>query len=151
VQMGTPEQLYHSPKTREVATFIGDADFIPCEVDGGRARCELGALPCACGTEGLGEVMLRPERVSLAFDPRSPHEVSMREFFGHDQMVTVRLSSGRSVRCRVGPGESYYPGDRVRIDVHGEVAVYSNGARPGHRTSSPRLNEGILVLGAASG
>ena len=37
LQIGTPEELYHAPASREVAAFIGRGDD--------RARCRSGAAP----------------------------------------------------------------------------------------------------------
>jgi iron(III) transport system ATP-binding protein len=40
-----------------------------------------------------------------------------REFYGHDQMLFVRLPGGRLVRARLGPVTDLTPGDRCRVSV----------------------------------
>src|SRR5262245_28912403 len=42
-QVGTPNQLYHNPKTRFVAGFIGSPamNFIPCRVEGGNGELSV--------------------------------------------------------------------------------------------------------------
>ncbi len=42
-QAGTPEAVFHTPVSRFVATFMGEADFIPATVGDGQVTSELGA------------------------------------------------------------------------------------------------------------
>jgi spermidine/putrescine transport system ATP-binding protein len=80
-QVGTPEEIYHSPASVFVAGFIGEANLIPVtvrKVMGGKAEVELvggvrteistGAREVARDERAL--VMVRPERVKLAQTPR---------------------------------------------------------------------------------
>lgn len=124
VQVAEPENLYRNPATREIATFVGDADFLPGEGSDGKVFCELGFVKCQGAVSGKLDVMLRPENVDLIVDPESLHEVVHREFFGHDQLFTVRLSSGNIVRSRMGPRSDICVGDRVRIAVSQDVLVF---------------------------
>lgn len=74
-QVGTPEEIYHRPATRFVATFIGSSNLLPGTVKerlaGGRLRIEtpLGVLACQSGDHlRAGQqvaVFLRPEDVRL--------------------------------------------------------------------------------------
>ena len=41
-QVGTPEDIFHHPKTRFVANFLGIADFIVARVDGNDLVTEIG-------------------------------------------------------------------------------------------------------------
>ena len=128
VQVAEPQELYRCPVSHEVATFVGDADFLPGAIADGRVSCELGILRSQSPLAGKVAVMLRPEHVDLILDRESPCRVLRREFFGHDQMVSVRLPSGGSVRARLGPEASFSPGDPVRIAVRHEVAVFAPAA-----------------------
>src|SRR4051812_15402928 len=76
-QVGTPRELYERPHTRFVASFIGDANFLP-----GTVLSRDGIDGCLVQVDGVGEfavrapgagsigteveVSLRPERVSLS-------------------------------------------------------------------------------------
>ncbi|MBI2954116.1 MAG: ABC transporter ATP-binding protein [Chloroflexi bacterium] len=125
VQLAEPEELYHRPATKQVATFVGDADFIPAEIAGGEVTCELGLLRSQSRLAGKVDLMLRPENIALAHDRDGLGEVVSREFFGHDQLITVRLATGSTVRSRMGPSIRVSPGDRVQIQACDDVVVFN--------------------------
>jgi iron(III) transport system ATP-binding protein len=52
-----------------------------------------------------------------------------REFYGHDQLVTVRLDSGTEVRSRSIAYPAWHPGDQVRLAVDGPVNVLPRASR----------------------
>jgi iron(III) transport system ATP-binding protein len=116
-QHGSPETLYHTPSDREVAAFVGDADFLSGRSQSGVVDSDLGPLWLADPLDGPVEVMVRPEDVHLAKDPAGDATVVGREFYGHDQMLFVRLPGGRLVRARLGPISDLAPGDRCRVSV----------------------------------
>jgi iron(III) transport system ATP-binding protein len=129
VQAASPEELYHRPVSRQVAAFVGDAQFLPGEGRGRRVATELGELPAIGTVEGPVEVMLRPEALRLT--PASDAEghapnatVQHRLFFGHDQLMTLRLDTGRSLRARLGSYGGIRPGDRVHVGVRGAVLTF---------------------------
>ena len=79
-QVGTPEEIYHSPATVFVAGFIGTANLLPAaveQVNGSRATVQLAGnrrieVPIGHGefaSGGHGVVMLRPERIKLTATP----------------------------------------------------------------------------------
>ncbi len=130
VQVAKPEKLYRHPATREVASFVGEVDFLPGKIAEGRVQCELGVLSSESTLTDAVDVALRPEDVILLPDGDSHCKVILREFFGHDQLVTVRLRSGNLVRSRMGPHASFSPGDHVGVRVAHKVTVFPrNGAR----------------------
>ncbi|HMQ35809.1 MAG TPA: ABC transporter ATP-binding protein, partial [Chloroflexaceae bacterium] len=46
-QVARPRELYERPATREVAAFVGAANFLPGEADGATASCAFGTLALA--------------------------------------------------------------------------------------------------------
>ena len=136
VQQATPEELYHRPVSPEVAEFVGDAQFLPGEAAGRRVSTPLGNLPVTGNVEGPVSVMLRPEMLRLV--PEQEGEgtngsVLTREFYGHDQVMHVRLEDGTVVRARLGSYGGIRPGDNVRVAVRGSVLTFrrtENGAAP---------------------
>ena len=66
-QAGTPDELYHRPRTRFVAGFVGRMNMLPATVlPGGRVRVSDSELLCAAGEVGVGTqatVGIRPEQV----------------------------------------------------------------------------------------
>ncbi|MBI2907224.1 MAG: ABC transporter ATP-binding protein [Chloroflexi bacterium] len=142
MQVAEPEELYHRPSSKEVAAFVGEADFLPGEVSDGQVSCELGRFQSRTAASGEVDVMFRPENTQPILHPDGPCEVVLREFFGHDQLVTVRLPSGDRIRARVGPEADFAPGDRVRVRVRGDVTVFPAPSR----ASSSGLDSELAVL-----
>jgi len=65
VQQGTPEEVYASPKTRFVSTFIGEANVFSGQRRGGMIHLDAGvALPSA-GPDNKVTVVVRPEMMRL--------------------------------------------------------------------------------------
>jgi iron(III) transport system ATP-binding protein len=124
-QVASPQQLYRQPIDREVATFVGNANFLPGEAHGLTAECELGVLECQNQQVGSVDVMVRPENIQLSpagADARC--RVRRIVFFGHDQLVTVALASGAQIDARLGPLYIYAPGQPVNVRVVGPVVTY---------------------------
>lgn len=121
VQAATPDEVYLRPATRWVASFVGDADFVPGEAQRGSVSTILGTFPS--DHEGSVDVMVRPESVALAADAAGRATITDREFFGHDQLYTVQLDTGEVLRSRTGPGPLLAVNERVCLDV-AEVSTF---------------------------
>ena len=127
VQTANPEELYHRPVDRRVASFVGDAQFLPGDAEGRRVATELGPLPLAGAAEGPVDVLLRPEALRLAHvtdGEASNAVVTRREFFGHHQLLSVRLDTGAELRARLGSYGGIRRGDRVLASVRGAVLAF---------------------------
>ena len=128
VQDAGPEALYHRPVNRAVAAFVGDAQFIPGDGIGRRVRCDLGDLPVIGSVDGPVDVMLRPESLRLTLPTDGSNlpnaTVLTRAFYGHDQLMTVRLDSGRVLRARLGTYGGIRPQDRVHVSVRGAALTF---------------------------
>ena len=126
-QEGTPEEVYGRPRTRWVADFLGDAEIVPGTAADGAVEGELGRFPIPKELEGTVDVLVRPESVALGAGPAPgrdrSHEgvVVAREYYGHDQLVVVKLASGRRLRSRSMGFPIWHPGDRVRVWIEGPV------------------------------
>ena len=125
-QMGSPEEIYMRPASRWMAEFVGDIEVLPGEARDGRARCELGSFPAEGAASGPVDVLVRPESLAVGLHgPQSAAgaEVVSRRFFGHDQLVELRLPSGRVVRSRRLGFPPWHPGDRVQVWIDGPADV----------------------------
>ena len=127
VQDASPEELYHRPASKTIGSFIGDAQFVTGTAAGRRVACELGELPTIGAVNGPVDVMIRPE--SLRLTP--PGEAALanatvlnRLFFGHDQVMKLKLDSGLVLRARLGTYGGIRPGDRVHAGVRGAVLTF---------------------------
>ncbi|MGH2531917.1 MAG: ABC transporter ATP-binding protein [Thermomicrobiales bacterium] len=127
VQQTSPEELYHRPVSREIGVFVGDAQFLAGEGRGRRVSCELGELPTHGTANGSVDVMLRPEGLRLALPTdgvAANATVLARSFYGHDQLMRIRLDSGSTLNARLGIYGGIRPGDRVHVSVRGAVLTY---------------------------
>jgi iron(III) transport system ATP-binding protein len=124
LQTGAPFEIYTHPASRKVGEFVGHANFLPADVHDSVARCELGAVDVRTQRTGPVDIMLRAEALVLSGDG-APAEVVTSEYYGHDQMVSVRLSSGRLVRVRLLTSESFFPGQRVGVAARGAALAFA--------------------------
>ncbi len=129
-QVADPVTLYRHPATAFVAQFVGDADVVDAVARAdGRLDSDFGLLVPMGGPLGASagervQVAVRPEEVVLEADARSAHRVEQVQYFGHDQLLHVRMADGRLVRSRLGPAEALEVGDRVVVRVETPVAAF---------------------------
>lgn len=148
VQEGSPDQVYRAPADLWTARFVGDSVELALPTTpalGGMVATALGevpvedvlidpdaALPLDNDARGPALAVLRPEQIVV--DPAgSPGIVESVEFYGHDAMVAVRLSSdagqpGPLVNWRHGGNNPPRVGDRVRLRASGAARIYTTGS-----------------------
>jgi iron(III) transport system ATP-binding protein len=132
-QVGTPEEVYSRPVNRWVARFLGEIEVLPGEAGNGTVTCELGPLPNRDELTGEVDVLVRPE--SLAIGTAGPPDrrsqsatVVSRHFYGHDQLLELRLPSGRIVNARRLGFPAWHPGDAVQVWIDGPADVLARDA-----------------------
>jgi len=133
-QVAPPHELYGRPASRAVAAFVGEANFLPGTARDRLVECELGRLSMVTTHSGAVDVMIRPENIAvepLAFTNGAsthgtpPAYVRNILFFGHDQLITVELASGRQLDTRiVGPSQHVRIGQPVQLRASGPVMTY---------------------------
>jgi iron(III) transport system ATP-binding protein len=128
MQVETPAQLYNAPETKEVASFIGDAQFVRGVADGERAHTPLGPVWLYTPAEGDVDVLVRPEMIEL-LDSASPDGFALGRiadltFYGHDQVATISLDSGESIQARWISREWHRIGDRVSVRLHSPAKAF---------------------------
>ena len=110
-QIGAPEDIYERPQTRFAAEFIGQSNFLPCEVaevEGGVPvlTCAGQRFPGRAGYPELRagdkvEVCLRIERVRLSRRPIGPSALpallKSRHYAGGSIRETAVLPNGQEV------------------------------------------------------
>ncbi len=121
VQAAPPDVLYMKPADAWVASFLGDADLVEGHASANRVVTPFGTF--ATDLSGPVQVMVRPEAVQLLPDPDGDAVVRSREFFGHDQLVTVMMPGGTLIRSRLGPVPSLQAGERVWVKIE-DAAVF---------------------------
>ena len=122
-QIGTPGDLYDRPRTRYVADFVGDMNFLQVRARGASALLEgWGSLPLALPVpDGEGcTLAVRPERAALHdLAPGLPVRVSRVVYSGSDTVYHLDLPGQEPfrVRCqnRSGADSSWNPGDTPNL------------------------------------
>jgi len=129
-QIGSPEEVYMSPVSRWVASFLGAVDVLPGTANGeGRVETELGVVPDGAHLRGDVDVLIRPEALGLGSRAEAgtdalPVRVVEREYYGHDQVLVVELEgSGHRLRWRGLGVNPWNPGDRAWLWLEGSVSV----------------------------
>jgi iron(III) transport system ATP-binding protein len=123
LQVGAPAEVYARPASRAVGEFLGDANFLPGRVRDGSVECELGRFPVDAGFVGAADVMVRAEGLTRVAEGVEA-VVRAVEYFGHDQVLTVRLVTGSTVRVRLLAAAPASEGERIRLAVVGDVVVF---------------------------
>jgi iron(III) transport system ATP-binding protein len=126
VQTGEPAELYRNPVNRAVAAFIGDANFLAGTAEGRKVHCELGELIAEQDHRGPVEVMFRPEDLLIIpFGEHRTATVTDLQFFGHDQLIHLRLPSGATLRSRLlGAPGAYQRGQQVSVRVNNPAVIF---------------------------
>jgi ABC-type Fe3+/spermidine/putrescine transport system ATPase subunit len=132
LQTGTPEELYNSPLSRDVASFIGRAVIVPAQVNGHAAVLKIGEerilfqgtrSPGAQSSGALPSVVLRPHSLRIAENGVKgiSGRIAERRFTGSLVMYRVSLGDGTVVEVE-SKNHSHREGEPVVL-VPGEKAV----------------------------
>ena len=97
-QIGSGRDLYHHPASTFVADFIGDANRYVTQT---------------------GEVILRPEELSLRPNPNGAFMITRVTFLGPVLRVMVSHRDGQELRADVPDDVTLQPGIRVEVTVGG--------------------------------
>ena len=101
-QIGSGRDLYHHPANTFVADFIGDANRYVTQT---------------------GEVILRPEELSLRSNPNGAFIITRVTFLGPVLRVMVRHRDGQELRADVPDDVTLQPGMRVEVTVGGSALM----------------------------
>ena len=119
-QMAPPQQVYHRPASRFVASFVGAADFLPGQVGREGIVTEVGTF---ANVDQLPEgqavdVMIRPDDISFVPEASGAGTITRRYFRGSETVYCIRLPSGHRVHSSQ-PSASVLPtGMRVALSTH---------------------------------
>lgn len=117
-QVATPHAIYNRPINRQVAQFIGEANFLPAQAQGMVADSPLGTVKLFNEKSGDVQLMIRPEALRVNFDENStPAKVLWREFYGHTQRLGIVLEDGTQLVARIDIDIYYKRGQNVRVSL----------------------------------
>jgi iron(III) transport system ATP-binding protein len=138
-QCAAPQELYARPADPGLATFVGEANLVPGELDGERVTTRLGVLALAPDAGGTGArrtpavVLVRPEQLELSGDLGGTGlsgRVVAYQYFGHDAVVRVQPEDSEvgTLVVRITGGRTWAPGARVGLHVRGPVLAWASPA-----------------------
>jgi iron(III) transport system ATP-binding protein len=122
-QVGSPQDVFEHPASRFVASFMGDADFLPAHVHRALLTCEIGVVSTVPGWGNVDtavDVVLRPHEVALSARPHrsTPGPVVVAvEYHGPFVLHTVQLESGRTLRSWQPHSVRHPVGAKVEVSV----------------------------------
>ncbi len=122
-QIGAPDEMYHDPRNRFVAGFIGNPpiSFYSGSVEGNRFVAEglafdmpeiVANSPIAAGRKIT--IGIRPEYIQPDFATAIEAEISFVEAQGREVLYDLMLSDGQVLRSIQSGTQRYKLGDRVR-------------------------------------
>jgi iron(III) transport system ATP-binding protein len=119
-QWDTPYQLYHEPRTRYAAEFIGQGLFLPGNVlDNGRIQLEVGEfMPDVKPEWPAGtavDVLLRPDDVLHDDASAMQATVLHKAFRGAEFLYTLQLPHGGQVYSLVPSHHNHAIGEKIGI------------------------------------
>lgn len=127
-QWAAPKNLYSQPNSPEIASFVGEAVFLPAQANGKQALCALGvvelSLPVAGGPVKL---MVRPEQIKISSSMQGVKaRVQKITYYGHDAAIEMQLCQNHSqnLTTRVSGAEIPKVGADITIYVQGPVIAF---------------------------
>ncbi len=123
-QWDTAYNLYHRPRHRFVANFVGRGSFIPGRVVGtGEVDTELGKLRGVSQSplDELTDVdlLVRPDDVRIDSDSTITGKIERKLFIGTNTLYRLRLASGNCIETMLPSHEDYDIGSihGLRVDA----------------------------------
>ena len=144
---GPPRDLYESPPSREVASLLGEVQYVPGFAQGSTATSCFGTLPLRNTITSRVDLLVRRECLqivvpeSAASGPGSGAEgdVEAIEFFGDQSYARVRLRAhpSRTLLAPIRFGTEVVHGSSVRLHVQGPVVAYPEATDSPTGTTDP--------------
>jgi iron(III) transport system ATP-binding protein len=116
-QCDSPERCFQTPSNRFVASFLGEANFLPASVEGLAAHTEIGTVNLnQAAKTSSSDIMLRPEHITINENNANRNaEVVEIMFEGTQSTYTLRTDKGLTLRARCITKNSVKAGVRVHV------------------------------------
>jgi iron(III) transport system ATP-binding protein len=126
IQTGTPREVYVRPATAMAGRLLGEINVLPAQItaDGHSVDTALGRLRLDAPAVGATQVLLRPEAIDVNLEVSEGNAtVEQTRYYGHDQLLTMRLSTGEPLLVRLPGEQPVLRGQRARLSVTQPVAA----------------------------
>ncbi|MCB0014165.1 MAG: ABC transporter ATP-binding protein [Anaerolineales bacterium] len=121
-QVGPPEEVYHQPKTRFVAEFVGQTDFLVGRTVANGVSTVLGWLEQPLGVPAGTEVEIAIRADDVVFNPDSAGSATnlARQFVGIAYVYHLRLANGQKLHSWQPHTRKYEPGTPVTVQLRND-------------------------------
>jgi putative spermidine/putrescine transport system ATP-binding protein len=119
-QIGTPREIYFTPRNRFVAEFIGAANIIECQIENGHLMLPGGRQPIRSEVNlAVAVAMIRPETIQIVEAGSSPLSgvIESVSFTGDRQRITVSGVSDRPLNVDAPNTVRAKAGERIGLLV----------------------------------
>ena len=117
-QLGTPEDIYTHPKSRFVAEFVTQANFLPAQRRGQLWETEIGCFDVRSQESfDRGEVMIRQEDLILKPDDDATVVIRDRQFLGREHCYSLLTPSGQKLQARTTSSTALPVGTKVHLSI----------------------------------
>jgi len=116
MQTGTPEEVFGTPDTLDVAAFIGSPpmNLLPARIEDGAVRFPGWDLPLPGAPSGAVVVGVRPGRIRLADEGGLPGKLLLSENLGEAMLLNVDVD-GTLVKVRLPDVRAMAEGSPLRL------------------------------------
>jgi putative spermidine/putrescine transport system ATP-binding protein len=119
-QIGTPREIYFTPKSRFVAEFIGAANIVEAAVEDGHLVLPGGRQPIHCDVDmPVAVAMIRPETIRVTSTGTAPLSgtIDSVSFIGDRQRLVVSSASDRLLTVDAPNTLRAKPGERIGLSI----------------------------------
>jgi len=125
-QIGDPGEVFENPESRFVASFLGQASFLPARVTDDTLETGLGSFdpqllngPIEAYDGAMIDVLVRPDDLQAmpTSEPKADGYVVHRQYNGPNFIYRVELHSGDVVHCMHNHVETFEAGQPVAVDL----------------------------------
>jgi putative spermidine/putrescine transport system ATP-binding protein len=123
-QVGTPRDIYFTPKNRFVAEFIGAANIIECAIENGHLLLSGGKQPIRSVVNlAVAVTMIRPETIRVVEAGTSPLSgiIDSVSFIGDRQRIVVSGASDKTLTVDAPNTVQAKAGERIGLSIAPEA------------------------------
>jgi iron(III) transport system ATP-binding protein len=129
VQNGTPEEVYETPISPEIAASTGDVLILPArKLENGETLYPLSINGVLSQGSDNGFVVIRPEEIQVSSANLDGIEGSLVnvDYYGHDAMLTVEIAGSLTqIKARVVGPTQFVIGQKVYLKHLGPVRYFA--------------------------
>jgi iron(III) transport system ATP-binding protein len=129
IQNGTPEEVYEAPISPEIAASTGDVLILAAQkLKDGQTRYPLSQGAALVQGSDTGYIVIRPEEIAVSNLSSEGIEGSLVhiDYYGHDAMLTVNVSSSTTpIKARVVGSAQFTLGQKVYLKHIGPIRYFA--------------------------